>query len=249
MPLLEGEAIYTGGESWQAKFVAPQPRDDQAPAPYEHWHRTWHLHPGLTSQGQFETTAPVVSSVLLARPWDAPAQRMESSTGPMAWRAALEGISAVSDDPWAFELDRRNGKLKCLACCASARGECGLDTCGLKPPPIPQEFLARGGGEAPYRPPQLAAVPAPLWLQEQQRQQQQQQHGRHNGCAQRAARRALHPRNGRLGFALLLCRTGVARWLTRCWPAPAPALAPARSAHPHAHSHQQPQQPQQPPLY
>ena len=163
MPLLEGEPIYTGGESWQQKFQAPAPLDSEAPAPYHAWHRTWHLHPGLTSTGQFETTAPVPSSVLLTRPWDAPAMRTEAASGPIAWRAAMEGVTTVSDEPWAFEIDHRNGKMKCLACCASARGECGLDTCGLKPPPIPQEFLAIGGGEGVYRPgpAQLAPQPVP----------------------------------------------------------------------------------------
>ena len=161
MPLLEGEPIYTGGESGQQKFVAPKALDSEAPGPYHAWHRTWHLHPGLTSTGQFETTAPVPSSVLLTRPWDAPAMRTEMAAGPIAWRAAMEGVTTVSDEPWAFEIDHRNGKMKCLACCASARGECGLDTCGLKPPPIPQEFLARGGGEGVYRPPVLAPQPRP----------------------------------------------------------------------------------------
>ena len=163
MPLLEGEPIYTGGESWQQKFQAPAAVDSDAPGPYHAWHRTWHLHPGLTSTGQFETTAPVPSSVLLTRPWDAPAMRTEVAAGPIAWRAAMEGVTTVSDEPWAFEIDHRNGKMKCLACCASARGECGLDTCGLKPPPIPQEFLAIGGGEGVYRPgpAQLAPQPVP----------------------------------------------------------------------------------------
>ena len=160
MPLLSGEPIYTGGESWHNKFVPPAGTEAPDPnEPYDAWRRTWHLHPGLESTGQFETTAPVVSSVLLARPWDAPAMRTETSTGPMGWRAAMEGVSVVTDDPWAFEIDRRNGKLKCLACCASATGICNLDSCGLKPPPVPQEFLARGGGEAPYRPPKLAPLP------------------------------------------------------------------------------------------
>ena len=153
MPLLQGEPIYTGGESWQQKMQPPPATDEPPTAPYPPWHRTWHLHPGLAATGQFETTAPVASSVLLTRPWDAPAMRMETAAGPMGWRAAMEGVSTVSDDPWAFEVDHRNGKLKCLACCASARGECGLDTCGLKPPPVPQEFLARGGGEGVYKPP------------------------------------------------------------------------------------------------
>ena len=163
MPLLEGEPIYTGGESWQQKFQSPAAVDSDAPGPYHAWHRTWHLHPGLTSTGQFETTAPVPSSVLLTRPWDAPAMRTEAASGPIAWRAAMEGVTTVSDEPWAFEIDHRNGKMKCLACCASARGECGLDTCGLKPPPIPQEFLAIGGGEGVYRPgpAQLAPQPVP----------------------------------------------------------------------------------------
>jgi len=161
MPLLEGEPVYTGGESWQTKFAPPPELEEASPAPYHAWHRTWHLHPGLTATGQFETTAPVPSSVLLTRPWDLPAMRTETASGPMGWKAAYEGISVVSNDPWPFELDARNGKLKCLACCASARGDCGLDTCGLKPPPVPQEFLARGGGEGVYRPPLLAPQPQP----------------------------------------------------------------------------------------
>ena len=99
--------------------------------------------------------------MLLTRPWDAPALRTEAAAGPVAWKAAYEGVTTVTSDPWAFEVDHRNGKLKCLACCASARGECGLDTCGLKPPPVPQEFLARGGGEGVYRPPLLAPQPQP----------------------------------------------------------------------------------------
>ena len=141
MPVLEGTAPYTGGESWQQKFSAPPEGVTEPPAPYHAWHRTWHLHPGLAATGQFETTAPVPSSVLLARPWDAPVLRAEGASGPVGWRAGLEGVTTVSDDPWPFEVDARNGKLKCLACCASASGECNLDTCALKPPPLQQEFL------------------------------------------------------------------------------------------------------------
>jgi hypothetical protein len=188
MPLLEGEPIYTGGESWNTKFAAPATVEEAPKAPYHAWHRTWHLHPGLTAQGQFETTAPVPSSVLLTRPWDAPAMRMETSSGPMAWRATYEGVTTVSDDPWAFEVDHRNGKLKCLACCASATGVCNLDTCGSKPPPIPQEFLARGGGEGVYREPTQGPAPPP-----------RQQHGCAvavcHACA-RVCERIMSRRNG-----------------------------------------------------
>ncbi len=172
MPVLEGEAVYTGGESWNMKFSAPPGTVEEPAAPYHAWHRTWHLHPGLTATGQFETTAPVVSSVLLARPWDAPVLRTESAAGPMGWRAAMEGVTDVSDEPWLFEVDKRNGKLKCLACCASAKGECGLDTCGLKPPPIPQEWLDRNRPGENVRDEALVQQHM-IWAQQQQQQQQQ----------------------------------------------------------------------------
>jgi hypothetical protein len=137
MPVLEGAAPYTGGEAYQNKFSAPAPTEaTEAPQPYAGWTRTWHLAPGNAENGHFETTAPPASSVLLARPWDAPALRSEPAAGPLGWRAALEGVTTVTDTPWPFELDKRNGRLKCLACCASAAGECKLDTCGLKPPPM-----------------------------------------------------------------------------------------------------------------
>lgn len=59
------------GPSWHEKY---QPSDGyrtpQGPEPYDHWHHTWHLWPGNQNQGQFRTTAPVVESVLLARPWE-----------------------------------------------------------------------------------------------------------------------------------------------------------------------------------
>jgi len=163
MPVLEGAAPFTGGESWAGKFSAPPPRteDDDSQAPYPAWHRTWHLHPGLGGPGeQFETTAPVVSSVLLARPWDAPALRTESAGGPMGWRAALEGVTTVSKEAWPFEMDPRSGALKCLACCASAAGACNLPTCALKTPPPAPNFLARGGGEAEYVAPKLSGCGA-----------------------------------------------------------------------------------------
>jgi len=160
MPVLEGPTPYTGGESYQSKFSAPAPAETtEAPQPHPGWTRTWHLAPGLAESGalspraqlaaatpvspalrrltpalvgQFETTAPPASSVLLARPWDAPALRTEAAAGPLGWRAALEGVTTVTDTPWPFELDKRNGRLKCLACCASAAGECKLETCGMK---------------------------------------------------------------------------------------------------------------------
>jgi hypothetical protein len=177
MPVLEGEAAYTGGETYQQKFSLPPPGETTetpqpvrrewcaavsapltpSPPQYDKWTRTWHLHPGLTESGQFETTAPVASSVLLARPWDAATLRTEGASGPLGWRATMEGVTEVSDTPWPFEVDRRNGRLKCLACCASANGECRLDSCGLKPPPLEPAFLnPRAPGETSYDPDVLA---------------------------------------------------------------------------------------------
>jgi hypothetical protein len=158
MPVLEGTAPYTGGESWQLKFSESAVTPEDTAAPYPAWHRTWHLHPGLAATGQFETTAPVPSSVLLARPWDAPVLRTEAASGPLGWRAGLEGVTSVSDEPWPFEVDARNGKLKCLACCASASGECNLDTCALKPPPLSQQFLDASRPGEDLRDPALVAA-------------------------------------------------------------------------------------------
>lgn len=158
MPVLEGTAPYTGGESWQLKFSESAVTPEDTAAPYNAWHRTWHLHPGLAATGQFETTAPVPSSVLLARPWDAPVLRTEAASGPVGWRAGLEGVTSVSDEPWPFEVDARNGKLKCLACCASASGECNLDTCALKPPPLTQQFLDASRPGEDLRDPALVAA-------------------------------------------------------------------------------------------
>ena len=158
MPVLEGTAPYTGGESWQLKFSESAVVQEDTAAPYNAWHRTWHLHPGLAATGQFETTAPVPSSVLLARPWDAPVLRTEAASGPIGWRAGLEGVTSVSDEPWPFEVDARNGKLKCLACCASASGECNLETCALKPPPLQQQFLDASRPGEDLRDPALVAA-------------------------------------------------------------------------------------------
>ena len=178
MPVLEGPAAHSGGESWQQKFSQGSGEIEAPSAPYHGWHRTWHLHPGLSSSGAFETTAPVVSSVLLARPWDAPALRSESAAGPMGWRAALEGVTEVSDEPWAFELDKRNGRLKCLACCASARGECGLDSCGMKPPPLQPEFLSSAHPGESLRDPALV---------QQHVEYAYEQLRAHQGCVRRSA--------------------------------------------------------------
>ena len=51
------------------------------PEPYEHWKHTWHLHPGLEETGQVRTTAPVVESALLARPWEVRARSWPLARG------------------------------------------------------------------------------------------------------------------------------------------------------------------------
>lgn len=130
MPIWEPTAgsrgpTYAGGPSWHEKW---QPQGGYyGPAqgePYDHWLHIWHLHPGLRSEGQFRTTAPVVESALLARPWEVPELRYIAEQGPEGWRSAYEGVSELTTEPWQVEVDG-NGHLKCLACCAAQSGFCG----------------------------------------------------------------------------------------------------------------------------